>query len=1346
MALGKNIFEDITFYDPNIVVNTYYRLNEANTASMVNYGSYGQTYTPDGSMVAGADTIFNAGPLYPRGGGSSMRFDTQYSRGLTTDVANPGDLDSYLKIYPFPGAYALPHFRFSLCVDNADITGKEYLVAMAIGVDGSNTEFPFAITLVPVAGTVDSFGTPKSPYLKLKVIWGNSTYYSSLTQPSSAIYPGKTYHIYVNATRPTGSTCKITLGVNGVTTTATTTIGTYTYSTTGINSTVYLGGLPANLRSAYPNFVSLNGRLSDFAVLSGSVKTSSSISNIYNYLVESSFSFLPGSTYLYVNYPMNFTGYDSRFSCQTSTDVSEIKGNISRSIQWVRPPTLSTSAQKVHSQASDLTYGEVRIPALAFQNSVGKITNSTSFFNLGISPLATLATYTGGTAALEYYSQTINILVTPTAASATDQVILNVGAEYPWKLVLTGDNNTVYGPRKFILYPNRVAPASTAEILSSDPLIYNKNYAVILTRLASTNNVQVIVNGLVKYTIPWTLSGPIVPTTTYIGANDEAGTNYFTGLLSSFSSSIYTGSTPYDFLFYFPFSQNAYMTFNPDVSGSGLQGVPSSIRIFSPVNVFGDSGLTYSIVNNTLQGKPSSIWLPTPSFYTSKASFTSGGSAYVMAEKLNEYEKRILENPALAEYWKLNEGGNPTTLASSKPGGKTISRSGLPPYGVETKMKPIRRGATGSRFFLTSISETGILSSTPAYLTSGYTTNPLFISRTNSWAVECVYRMQCLYYSQHNQYVANKIGPLFWKGLSPTSCVYGVGIYYPNITDPSWSTPPANRKVKLAIVFDNANTATGGSGIFYTDPIIVIGKTNHIVLNRTPTEVALYLNGEKVWSRAVLETQVTPSNVGSTNSLLVGGGPLNTNVFVPSNGYMSDVALYTASLTEEDIESRQPFIHECFIEKSNGLNLFSDVRGIEPHVFSNRTYDTSSYAPIPSITPEYVYTKNPYIPEQTISVIPELVSVKPLNDNLVDVFTASSQSTSGSYSDDANSFNGAVNTYGYPGGVIPDYLVDLALSKSKTLEVIIRTKEISSFYDQTIIFCVYNYTSNSAYIPQYRLFISGSSSRHGSGKLILEGLDHSYTYPRQYFLPSLQSNTTYVITLAKAANSSPVKIYVNGSLYNTYTGWDYAILTTGGTYGGNRVSPERYSVYGFEYFSTFLPGTSNRRYTAKNQFLGYMVSICASSVEFSAQDVSSRYLDIQRGCDTAPTVIQGVEGTLSLDPIVPQKLGGIIRAESSSLKLPELNCWTYIRADITQEILQETQTAAEVRTNHSINSNLYPMTPNFVYLMQVKSVYEDLKKSKDGKKYIPLQFGGVDGQRIISDEALVLNISDFDFN
>lgn len=1356
--MAKTYFEDVTGSGSGIpYLSSYFRFTESTPEQIVNYGLDAPLVTLSTTM--GADALLNCGPMYTNSPGGSIRFDNRYSRGLTTSTASADllGLESYFLVNNFVNPLNITGIDFILRVDNADLIGKEQLIAMVIPDNGSPiTELGFALTVTPVVAVNDTYGVTLSNTLKFKFYHGSTSYGLSINQPSGSIVPGRTYFISIYRSI-TSSSITLTLDINSVRTTATTSLSRYTYNTTSYSYPLYIGGLPSSLASTFPNITNLCGSLCEIAFRSGSMLSSTSTLNNIRYHGEgrydgSSTTYQSPVFYRYTDYPLNHVNYNPKSDVGLfSINRASVSGSQSRVIKWLVPPVQSTSSIKVNSQTTDASvYSGTRVPALYFSNgAVGKIDNSSNHLNIIRTSYTTFPGYIEGTSA--GYNQGVFgcIAVAPTSPSQNDQVILNIKSEYPWKLVFTGDNNTTYGPRKFIIYPNGVAPATSPSISNSPSLSYGKSYVVYMSRPYGTayaippavegpytGGIMLAVNGSYKYNIPWTIGAQATPGTSYIGADDSMGSYAFTGLITSFyiehsirsiEDSSYAKSlflsTPYP-----------YLAFNIDSAGSGITGDPIDLKL-PDAYPLQDSSLKITYSNNTTAQKPCSVRLSTIGSYGSQATYTNypSGTAYPMTVQRNGYEALVFKNNPLA-YWKLDEltgnfagsGTSPATL--TRVGSIAVQNSGA------ERTLPIRSGARGSTYF-GYYTETG-LSDNYALSTA---TNYLVVSSTTSWALECVFLLSSYYGYRSSVSFNAAYTCLIHKGSTSTA-TYSIHLVPPGgptlyNNETLYNDPATEKRSRIRICFDYSVTASGGSGFFLTDPLVELNKVYHIVLNRTPTEVAIYLNGEKVWFLEVLPTQVLPSGITPTSRLSIGGfsSTLSSGSINSIFGYISDVAVYPAALSEEDIIAKQPYVYECYLERENQDRVFDTAHVFHPIAAPERTYSSNTKFTKLKNTGPYGDIKSFYRDENSKVVIPRHISYKPNDDNLCVLMTQ------------ASSTGASLTSYGVPGYYCNSGLYTLESGVAKTIEFIIHTRFVSS-EDNTIIH------QAKINVPQYTLYISGDNSRHGSRKLILEGLDHRWLgYPRQVSLPKLEDDKTYVITLTKSSSSGDIKIYLNGSLYNIYTGWDYRTNTTDGTYlsGENRLYIDKLTLgFAIQYYSYLASGYNYAYYnyypTYIKQFGGWLVSTLTAPTELSSQDISTRYNTIMANCTSVPAVIQGTEGTVELS-LTAESFGSLFLANPASLTF-SISLWTYVRSETTTERIIEEQLPAPVKVNASINSNLYPMTPNFVYLMQVKSMYEDLKKAKEGKKFIPLQFGGIDGQRIISDEALVLNISDFDFN
>jgi hypothetical protein len=61
-----------------------------------------------------------------------------------------------------------------------------------------------------------------------------------------------------------------------------------------------------------------------------------------------------------------------------------------------------------------------------------------------------------------------------------------------------------------------------------------------------------------------------------------------------------------------------------------------------------------------------------------------------------------------------------------------------------------------------------------------------------------------------------------------------------------------------------------------------------------------------------------------------------------------------------------------------------------------------------------------------------------------------------------------------------------------------------------------------------------------------------------------------------------------------------------------------------------------------------------------------------------------------------------------------------------------------------IVSRLAAITPYELYIQQVKGSYDAIRAGRDNSSYFPNQFGGLQGQLIVLDEVLVLDLIDFE--
>lgn len=58
-------------------------------------------------------------------------------------------------------------------------------------------------------------------------------------------------------------------------------------------------------------------------------------------------------------------------------------------------------------------------------------------------------------------------------------------------------------------------------------------------------------------------------------------------------------------------------------------------------------------------------------------------------------------------------------------------------------------------------------------------------------------------------------------------------------------------------------------------------------------------------------------------------------------------------------------------------------------------------------------------------------------------------------------------------------------------------------------------------------------------------------------------------------------------------------------------------------------------------------------------------------------------------------------------------------------------------------TKLKPVTPYELFRLQVQGMYDNLRYNKN-KSYVPAQFGGLNGQRAVIEEEMVVNVTDFE--
>ena len=57
---------------------------------------------------------------------------------------------------------------------------------------------------------------------------------------------------------------------------------------------------------------------------------------------------------------------------------------------------------------------------------------------------------------------------------------------------------------------------------------------------------------------------------------------------------------------------------------------------------------------------------------------------------------------------------------------------------------------------------------------------------------------------------------------------------------------------------------------------------------------------------------------------------------------------------------------------------------------------------------------------------------------------------------------------------------------------------------------------------------------------------------------------------------------------------------------------------------------------------------------------------------------------------------------------------------------------------------LVNITPKEIYLQRVNAAFDAIRQNNKGMKYVPVQFGGIFGQKAILDQGLVLEVTTFE--
>lgn len=64
----------------------------------------------------------------------------------------------------------------------------------------------------------------------------------------------------------------------------------------------------------------------------------------------------------------------------------------------------------------------------------------------------------------------------------------------------------------------------------------------------------------------------------------------------------------------------------------------------------------------------------------------------------------------------------------------------------------------------------------------------------------------------------------------------------------------------------------------------------------------------------------------------------------------------------------------------------------------------------------------------------------------------------------------------------------------------------------------------------------------------------------------------------------------------------------------------------------------------------------------------------------------------------------------------------------------------------TINPSFNPITPYQLYMFQVKGIMDAIRAQTQNLDYLPPQFGGIQGQRAVLEENVVLQNIDFKIN
>lgn len=462
-------------------------------------------------------------------------------------------------------------------------------------------------------------------------------------------------------------------------------------------------------------------------------------------------------------------------------------------------------------------------------------------------------------------------------------------------------------------------------------------------------------------------------------------------------------------------------------------------------------------------------------------------------------------------------------------------------------------------------------------------------------------------------------------------------------------------------------------------------RIDHILIIRDGMSMYLYNNGELISAVTLggtLVSSVAPSGRGF--SVSIGAPSVPSSYLLGFSGWIGEVAIYNHALSEEKIHKRANTVVDKYASRVYSWGP-SAYWKLNEGLNQNVSYDFSG-----DIEDLYGGAHNLSWPTPPSNYAPGLRSY-----SYGSTFSGSEDNVSSRPYFDA---------------------LDSRIDEAKTIEFIF--KHTSSSNDQTIIAQWGTYP--------YIISIGGTTGAPERINRLIFTLPSSLSSPDIILNTLLVPEVSYHVIITRSIYTSTFYFYINGILDKTATSnFQETTALSPSFYIGNQGAPGKPDLP-FEgylsdiaYYKIFV--SPEQAYSAYVGSVSYTTFDADSSIVFPPFSPS---LDLG-GLLTFPDEIDVVK--VELHPDSEGQL--IIGRETINAPTP----------------LESRRPSSNVRTK-GVNSALIPMTPNVVYLLQVKGVYENLRKAREKKDYVPAQLGGIPGQRAVSDEALVLTVTDFDFN